>query len=125
MQIKNNRGVILLMTLLILSSILVVTLGAADLVLAGVKMNRQTGYSSVAFFSSEAGLERALWEARKNNYVLPNNNVNPPSSVFSGGLAIGSLYSVSYSTSTPNVTFKSIGSLSGVKRSTEGTYATQ
>jgi hypothetical protein len=122
---KNNRGVILLLTLLILSSILVVTLGAADLVMADIKMNRQTGYSGVAFFASEAGMERALWEARKNNYVLLNvntDNILCPSDPALCTLSNSSSYVLNYASSTPNVTFKSIGSFSGVKRSTESTY---
>lgn len=131
-KIRNQKGVILLLTLLILSSILVVTLGAADLVLAGLKMNRLTGYSSLAFFASEAGLERALWEARKNNLVLPDENksniFNCPGVPPSCPLDNNSSYVVDYATSSPplvpfpTVTFKSIGSYSGTKRSVESTY---
>lgn len=122
---KNQTGVILLLTLFILSGILVITLGAADLVLAGLKMNRLTGYSNLAFFAAEAGLERVLWEARKNNYVLPNadqNDILCPSASALCILANGSSYQVNYATSSPNVTFRSIGSYRGVKRSVESTY---
>lgn len=104
---------ILILTLLILSSILVVTLAAADLILAGIKMNRLTGYSSIAFFAAEAGLERALWEARKNNTAQTWPETTLPNS---------STYKVDYTLVIPNVTFKSIGSYLGVKRSVEGTY---
>jgi Tfp pilus assembly protein PilX len=120
---KNQTGIILLLTLFILSGILVITLGAADLVFAGIKMNRLAGYSNLAFFASEAGMERALWEVRKNNYVLPNVDTT---NVFSlGDLGNGSSYSVNYATSTPYVIFKSIGSYRGVKRSVESTYEVQ
>lgn len=113
----------MLLTLFLLSSILVVTLGAADLVVAGIRMNRLTGYSNIAFFASEAGLERALWEARQNNYVLPSANT---SNVFSlGNLGNNSSYAVDYGSSTPNVTFKSIGVYRAVKRSVESTYEVQ
>lgn len=123
LQIKQERGVILLLTLFILSGILVITLAAADLVLTGIRMNRLAGYSSLAFFASEAGLERALWEARKNNYVLPNVDTT---NVFSlGDLGNGSSYSVNYATSTPYVIFKSISSYREVKRSVESTYEVQ
>lgn len=119
---KNQTGVILLLTLFILSGILVITLAAADLVLAGLKMNRLTGYSNLAFFAAEAGLERALWEVRKNNYVLPNLDA---ANVFSlSDLGNGSAYQVDYASSTPTVTFKSIGSYRGAKRSVESTYQT-
>lgn len=117
---KNQTGVILLLTLFILSGILVITLGAADLVLAGIKMNRLTGYSNLAFFAAEAGLERSLWEARKNSYPLPDadqNNIFENPDIGNSGA-----YSVNYATSTPNVTFKSIGAYRGTKRSVESTY---
>jgi hypothetical protein len=118
--LKNSRGMILLLTLLILSSILVVTLGAADLVMAGIKMNRLTGYSSIAFFASEAGMERALWEARKNSYSLPGTDT---ANVFNlANLGNGSAYQVDFYTSSPFITFKSIGSFKGARRSVESTY---
>lgn len=113
----------MLMTLLILSSILVITLGAADLVLAGVKMNRLAGYSGVAFFASEAGLERALWRARKNGYSLPEADTD---NIFSlSDLGNSSSYQVDFFIASPNVTFKSTGGYRGVKRSVEGTYEIQ
>lgn len=122
-NIKNKRGVILLLTLFILSGILIITLGAADLVLNGIKMNRLAGYSSLAFFASEAGLEQALWKVRKDNYPLPNTNQN---NMFQS-LNIGnnSAFVVNYATSSPTVTFKSIGSYLGTKRSVESTYDVQ
>jgi len=120
---KNQTGVILLLTLFILSGILIITLGAADLVLAGIRMNRLTGYSNLAFFASEAGMERALWEARQNSYILPDIDT---ANVFSSDdLGNGSAYQVNYATSSPNITFKSIGSYRGAKRSVESTYELQ
>jgi len=119
---KQQRGVILLLTMFILTGILVITLTAADLVLAGIRMNRLTGYSTLAFFASEAGLERSLWEARKNGYVYPD--IDTPN-VFTSDLANASSYKVDFATSSPNVTFTSIGDFSGAKRSVESTYETQ
>ncbi len=118
--IKNNRGVILLLTLFILSGILIITLAAAELVLAGIKMNRLTGYSSLAYFASEAGLEKALFEVRKNSYLLPAADTT---GVFNlPNLGNNSAYSVNYATSSPKVTFQSIGSYGGARRSVEATY---
>ncbi len=119
-QFKNQTGIILLLTLFILSGILIITLGAADLVMSGLKMNRLTGYSNLSFFASEAGVEKALWEARKNNYVLPD--VDTPN-VFSFSLGNQGTYQINYSTSSPNVTFTSVGSYLGAKRSVESTYS--
>jgi Tfp pilus assembly protein PilX len=109
--------------LFILSGILIITLGAADLVLAGIRMNRLAGYSSLAFFASEAGLEQALWEVRKDNYSLPDaDQIN----IFQNfNIGNDSSYQVNYATSSPNVTFKSVGSYRGAKRSVESTYEVQ
>lgn len=118
--IKNRQGVILLLTMFILTGILTVTLAVADLVMAGIKMNRLTGYSGIAFFASEAGLERALWEVRKNNYVLPELDED---NVFNlSDLGNGSAYQVDYAISSPNVFFTSIGSYRGTKRSVQSSY---
>ena len=121
--IKNNKGVILLLTMFILTGILVITLGAAELVYSGIKMNRLTGYSNLAFYASETGMERALWEARKNSYILPDQNQD---NVFQNlDIGNGSFYTVNYASSTPNITFTSIGGYGGVKRSVESTYQAQ
>ena len=117
---KNQTGVILLLTLFILSGILVVTLVAADLVLSGIRTNRLAGYSNLAFYASEAGMERALWEARYNGYSYPSSSY--VLNVFNGSIGNGSSYTVNYAFSTPNVTFSSIGSYSEVKRSVESTF---
>ncbi len=113
----------MLLTMFILSGILIVSLAAADLIFLGIRMNRLTGYSNIAFFASEAGMERALWEARKNGYVLPSSSQN---NIFES-LNIGnsSAYHVNYATSTPDVFLKSIGDYLGVKRSVETVYQTQ
>lgn len=116
---KNKQGVILLLTLFILSGLLIITLAAADLVLTGLKMNNLTGYSNLAFFAAEAGLERSLWESRKNSFSLPNDN---QTGLFAQSLGNNSSYSVDYAISPPDVTFKSIGSYRGVKRSVASTY---
>ena len=117
----------LLLTMLLLSGILVVTLTAADLVMAGIKMNRLTGYSSLAFFASEAGLERALWEARKSGNPLSTDNnsdfLKCSNNLQSCSLVNNSSYAVKYTVSAPNVTFKSIGKFEGAKRSVESAYS--
>jgi hypothetical protein len=128
-KIKNQRGVVLLLTLLILSTILVVTLGAADLVLAGLKMNRLTGYSNIAFFASEAGMERALWEARtweKRGAANPIPVVDQLNLFSASNIGNGSSYQVDFSRVIEGgktyIKFQSIGSYSGVKRSVETKY---
>lgn len=126
-QTKKPRGIILLLTLFILSGILIITLAAADLVLAGLKMNRLTGYSSLAFFAAEAGLERALYEARQTGFIYPDEDQDDFLNCASLPCVLenDSSYVVKYATSTPNVTFTSIGSYREAKRSVESAYEAQ
>lgn len=117
----------MLLTLFILSGILVVTLAAADLVMAGIRMNRQSGYSTMAFFASEAGLERALWEARtwqrrEAPNPLPDNSQD---NLFSGDLNNGSSYEIDYFISAPMIKFTSIGSYRGAQRAVEASYESE
>ena len=128
-KIRNQRGIALLLTLLMLSSILVVTLAAADLVMAGIKMNRQSGYSGIAFFASEAGMERALWQARtwaSRGVANPIPTVDQLNLFSSLNIGNGSSYQVDFSRVVEGgltyIKFKSIGSSGGVKRSVESTY---
>ena len=66
--IKNNRGATgILLTMLILSSVLVVTLTISEIVRTGLIMGRTQIHSTKAFFASEAGAERLLWEIRKDS----------------------------------------------------------
>ncbi len=111
--IKDNEGAALLMTLLILSSVLVVALATADLVMVGIKMSRNQVQSTRAFFAAEAGVERSLWKSRKDSYDLPDSDTE---NVFSGTLGNEATYQVNYSTTTPEVMFTSTGDYRQVKR---------
>lgn len=128
-RMKSERGIILLLTLLILSGILVVTLTAADLVFAGIRMNRLAGYSGLAFFAAEAGMERALYTARQLGYVYPNQNqVDFLNCSPACALINGSSYVVKYATSTPQagfITFTAKGMYQGAERSVESAYQVQ
>ncbi|MFH1233128.1 MAG: hypothetical protein V1649_00550 [Patescibacteria group bacterium] len=121
-NIKNNQGTALLMTLMILSSVLVVTLGAANLIMAGIIASRLEQSSVIAYYASESGVERSLWEVRKDDHPLPNENTL---NLFFGNLGNGSSYQVNYTTSTSAVTFTSIGNYHDSKRSVEVYYDTQ
>lgn len=57
-----------MMTLLIMTSTLVVTLGTAALVTQGLLLYRTQKYSTAAYFAAETGAERILYEDRKNGF---------------------------------------------------------
>ncbi|MDD5031482.1 MAG: hypothetical protein PHR36_00335 [Patescibacteria group bacterium] len=113
-KINNKSGTALLLTLLILTSILVVALGAASLITAGITIGRTQAQSTKAFFAAEAGAEQALWEVRKNSYSIPGADTDD---IFLGSLSNSSSYAVDLAVSLPQVTFTSTGSFRQVKRS--------
>lgn len=113
-KIKNNDGTALLLTLLILTSILVVALGAANLIIPGIRMSRTQEQSTKAFFAAEGGAERALWELRKNFYEAPEIDTE---NVFSGSLTNNSVYQVDYSSVDFSATFTSTGRYQQTRRS--------
>ena len=120
---SEPKGIALLLTLFVLSGALIVTLTAADIVFSGIKMNRILNNSGIAFFAAEAGLERALWEARtwEARGVANPLVAGPSDNIFYGTLSNNSAYSVNY-TLNAEVVFKSIGFYRGVKRSVESRY---
>ena len=134
---KNNQGTVLFMTMLILTGMLVVVLGAANLVTQGIKMSGGQERSTIAYFAAEAGAERILWEIRNNsfnfggcsvgNYIdfdiinIPPNSATCDFSEHSYILSNNALYSVVYSSNSP-ITFTSSGVFSDVNRSVDISY---
>ena len=134
---EKNQGTALFMALMILSGVLVVSLGAANLINLGIRQSRIQVYSTKAYFAAEAGAERVLWEIRKNgfnpsscvenvDYVIFDNDNFPPNTAVCGSEQINSLfnnatYSVFYKLSSP-ITFESIGRFQDAKRSVEVSY---
>lgn len=105
--------------LLILTSILVVSLAASNLVVSGIVMSRSQNYSTIAYYAAESGEEKALWEVRKNRYSLPQEN---QSGIFSASLSNGSSYSVDFASSSPKITLTSLGVYLGTRRSIASEY---
>jgi len=141
--IENNRGTALFLTLIILSSVLIVSLGAADLIVSGVKQARTQLYSVRSYFAAEAGAERVLWEIRKNNFTFlradntacqANDYVNfdniniPPNMATCGNeqvnaLLNGATYSVIFkSGGAAATTTRAIGGYHNTERSVEISY---
>ncbi len=134
---KNNDGTVLFMTLLILTSMLTVVLGAANLVMLRIKMSGAQERSTIAYFAAETGIERTLWEIRQNSFELKRGDSsdcqvgnyvyfdNTPTvcdnSEHNYPLSNNALYNVVYSSNSP-VTFTSTGIFSGLRRSVDIRY---
>ncbi len=69
---KNNKGVALLLTILILTSVLAVVIASSSLIMRELKISKDEKNSTFAFYAAESGIERMLWDIRKNRA-----NLNP------------------------------------------------
>jgi len=69
--IQNQKGAIaVMMTLLILSSILTITMISNTIIVNNLGINIIQVGATKAFFASEAGAEKILWEVRRQMPVL-------------------------------------------------------
>jgi len=139
---KNQKGTAIFLTLIILSSVLIASLGAADLIVSGIKQTRTQSYSTKAYFAAEAGAERALWEIRKNSfpflrsdnsicqvndYINFDNNNTPPNAAVCGDeqvnvLLNGATYSVIFKSGGVATTTAATGGYHDTNRSVEISY---
>lgn len=65
--ILNNQGTAVLLATLILASTMIVSFSMADIVLKNLKITSIAGRTHPAYLAAESGVERILWESRKNN----------------------------------------------------------
>ena len=61
-KIQNSRGVALLFIVLITSLILAIGLGLTALLIQGMRITGEIGYSVVAFYAADNGIEEALYD---------------------------------------------------------------
>lgn len=112
---KNTKGISILFAVLILSVVLSIGLGLGSILVGQTKTIRQAGYSVVAFFAADAGIEEILM-----NY--------PPVDILETTLPNGASYSVFVNASTTpgcaaqNYCIKSLGGYKGTSRAIEITY---
>lgn len=118
------------MTVLMLSGVLTVALSSASLVVSRLVANRTQTYSTKAFFASEAGVERSLWELRKNNFDFSGCADQGECLDFSNGgcadcdnteVILGNevVYNVKYASSSPDSIFISDGKYFDIRRTVE------
>jgi len=61
-MINNSRGVSLYLTLMTMSILIALALGISVILFSQLKMTRTIGYSIMAFYASDTGIERTLYE---------------------------------------------------------------
>ncbi len=62
---KDKKGVSILLSILILSSLMVITIVVSKIVLRVGKTSRQIGHSEVAYYAAESAIERILFAIEK------------------------------------------------------------
>lgn len=130
---KNQKGIALMMTLLILSSVLIVSLGIAAILERSLMISMISGPSSVAYLAAESGAEKALWKGRKTDIIekilyntcftncidFDNGTCNDTNYI---SLGTDSSYCATYAYADPDNTFIVIGKYKNIRRSIEVTY---
>ena len=115
---KNNEsGVILILSIFVLSVAFVISLSFAAVFLKELQLSRAIVNSTVAFYAADAGIEHALYTDRK-----------------AGGLGVGgpftgdsplvntATYEYTVTGTTPDRVVNSTGLFGGVKRTLEARY---
>ncbi|OHB19247.1 MAG: hypothetical protein A2666_00105 [Parcubacteria group bacterium RIFCSPHIGHO2_01_FULL_47_10b] len=113
---ENQSGVILILSLFVLSIALVISLSFAAVFLKELKLSRAIVQSTVAFYAADAGVEYALSIDRKTPGGL-TEGAYPGAS-----LTNTASYQYTVSGTSPGRVIKSIGSFGTVQRSLEARY---
>jgi hypothetical protein len=115
---KNKQGMSLLFAVLVMSILLAIGSGVSGILIPQIKMLGDIGYSVVAFYAADSGIEEILVDRS-----------NPPSEGISGSLSNGASYQVYVKAGGEegcaaefNYCIKSIGSYKGIKRAIEIHY---
>lgn len=97
---------------------MLIALGGASVVIAGLKMGGIQSQSTRAYFAAEAGAERLLYDFRKTSQFETTVLVGTDNVFGTTTLSNGSSYIVNYDHFAP-IIFTSIGTYENTKRSVE------
>ena len=119
MQHLSQKGVSLYLALMIMSVLLALALGISSIFLGQAQTLRQMGYSVVAFYAADTGIEEVLV-----NRAAPSSTCTDVSPCALGN---GADYFLTITAAGPNCSaynycIKSIGEYQGVKRAIEISY---
>lgn len=118
MKTKKQKGVSLLITILIMSAVLSIAIGLSSLSAGEIRLGRQSPDSLIAFYAAESGVEWAMYEDRANGRASQSySDYNFCLDVYNN-----ICYSVSAITGAVGRRIKSDGSYKTTVRSVESTY---
>ncbi|MFH1582252.1 MAG: hypothetical protein ABIA08_00640 [bacterium] len=116
LDIKEKKGISLIFVILIVSVILNIAFGVSSILMTQIKVLREIGYSVVAFYAADSGIENVLL-------------TRPPVDILETDLGNGAIFKVEVisggeGSCSPilNYCIKSIGSYNAAKRAIEIIY---
>ena len=110
----SQKGISLMFAIFILTFTLGIALGTATILVRQIKIMREIGYSAVAFFAADSGIEKVLYEDR----------ASPVADGYSSTVTLdnGAEYTVGVTKSGGDTTIKSEGIYQNTKRAIEIQY---
>ena len=104
---KREKGIALLLTIIILSATMLTATLVATIVIIQLKLSSDINNSTIAIYAADSGIEWQLYQIR--------NGASVPAPNMSNGATISTTVIGNY----PNFTIKSLGSYGLVKRQLE------
>lgn len=111
-ELKSNKGVSLYLTIVIMSILLAISFGVGTIFLGQTKIIRGMGDSVIALYAADTGIERALYNIRKESGT---GNVSETWGVNYG-------YIVNESSCDGKTCISSVGTYKETKRAIEAKY---
>ena len=110
----SQKGISLMFAIFILTFTLGIALGTATILVRQIKIMREIGYSTVAFFAADSGIEKVLFEDR----------VSPVADGYTSTISLdnGDEYTVNVTKSGGDTIIKSEGTYQNTKRAIEIEY---
>ncbi|GAI23960.1 unnamed protein product [marine sediment metagenome] len=115
MKISNQKGVSLLLTILIMAALLAIAIGVTRLSLGEIKLIRDIPNSLIAYYAADSGIERALYEERIGGGAADQADC-------SVNLDNDSKYGVNVSQIGETVVIKSTGCYKDIRRAIEVSF---
>lgn len=120
LKVQNSKkGISLYLALMIMTILLAIALGLSTIFIGQTKMLREMGYSVIAFYAADAGIEKVLVDRSNPNLTLD---------YYSGSLLNGATYQIIVTEggtggcSAANYCIKSIGTFKETRRAIEIGY---
>ena len=112
----SQKGISLIFSIFILTFVLGIALGGATILVRQMKITRDIGYSVIAFYAADSGIEEVLFKDRDDPSSVPDDYHEEL--IFSNGAK----YIVDVTKSGGDVTIKSEGTYKNTSRAIEIVY---